>query len=224
MARNGHSTARQACFPPIAPIIWLRIFACSTTELEIMSVFFKPVPVCNFAQTPCLAALALGQGRADRSQRDRRNTGEGLARRQGLSWLRLCRSLPTRAAGQDEHPLCRGECAIARQGRRDELSQSRQSGPVDTREQGYGRSRSRIHRSFPRQARSRSRDQASKWQELFPKAGRMSCPPTSIWCGSRFRNSAAKAVGEEKAKSLETAVDALEKCSDVGAIMKFAGK
>ncbi len=28
-------------------------------ELEIMSVFFKPVPVCNFAQTPCLAALAL---------------------------------------------------------------------------------------------------------------------------------------------------------------------
>jgi 2-methylcitrate dehydratase PrpD len=28
-------------------------------ELEIMSVFFKPVPVCNFAQTPCLAAIAL---------------------------------------------------------------------------------------------------------------------------------------------------------------------
>jgi 2-methylcitrate dehydratase PrpD len=30
-------------------------------ELEIMSVFFKPVPVCNFAQTPCLAALALAK-------------------------------------------------------------------------------------------------------------------------------------------------------------------
>jgi 2-methylcitrate dehydratase PrpD len=28
-------------------------------EPEIMSVFFKPVPVCNFAQTPCLAAVAL---------------------------------------------------------------------------------------------------------------------------------------------------------------------
>ncbi|MCB1516482.1 MAG: MmgE/PrpD family protein [Hyphomicrobiaceae bacterium] len=26
---------------------------------EIMSVFFKPVPVCNFAQTPCLAALSI---------------------------------------------------------------------------------------------------------------------------------------------------------------------
>ena len=24
-----------------------------------MSVFFKPVPVCNFAQTPCLAAIEL---------------------------------------------------------------------------------------------------------------------------------------------------------------------
>jgi 2-methylcitrate dehydratase PrpD len=28
-------------------------------EPEIMSVFFKPVPVCNFAQTPCLAAIEL---------------------------------------------------------------------------------------------------------------------------------------------------------------------
>ena len=28
-------------------------------EPEIMSVFFKPAPVCNFAQTPSLAALAL---------------------------------------------------------------------------------------------------------------------------------------------------------------------
>ena len=26
-----------------------------------MSVFFKPVPVCNFAQTPCLAAIALAK-------------------------------------------------------------------------------------------------------------------------------------------------------------------
>ena len=30
-------------------------------EPEIMSVFFKPVPVCNFAQTPALAALALAR-------------------------------------------------------------------------------------------------------------------------------------------------------------------
>ena len=28
-------------------------------EPEILSVFFKPAPVCNFAQTPCLAAVAL---------------------------------------------------------------------------------------------------------------------------------------------------------------------
>jgi 2-methylcitrate dehydratase PrpD len=28
-------------------------------EPEILSVFFKPVPVCNFAQTPCLAAIKL---------------------------------------------------------------------------------------------------------------------------------------------------------------------
>ncbi len=30
-------------------------------EPEIISVFFKPVPVCNFAQTPCLAAVALAK-------------------------------------------------------------------------------------------------------------------------------------------------------------------
>ena len=28
-------------------------------EPEILSVFFKPAPVCNFAQTPCLTAVAL---------------------------------------------------------------------------------------------------------------------------------------------------------------------
>lgn len=31
------------------------------TAPEILSVFFKPVPVCNFAQTPALAALELAQ-------------------------------------------------------------------------------------------------------------------------------------------------------------------
>lgn len=30
-------------------------------EPEILSVFFKPVPVCNFAQTPCLAAMSLAK-------------------------------------------------------------------------------------------------------------------------------------------------------------------
>ena len=33
-------------------------------EPEIMSVFFKPVPVCNFAQTPCLAAVALAKDKS----------------------------------------------------------------------------------------------------------------------------------------------------------------
>jgi 2-methylcitrate dehydratase PrpD len=36
---------------------------------EIMSVFFKAVPVCNFAQTPCLTAIALArQERIDPAQ------------------------------------------------------------------------------------------------------------------------------------------------------------
>src|SRR5258708_4116332 len=30
-------------------------------EPEILSVFFKPVPVCNFAQTPALAAIGLAR-------------------------------------------------------------------------------------------------------------------------------------------------------------------
>ena len=40
-------------------------------EPEIMSVFFKPVPVCNFAQTPCLAAMAVAKEQKVRSLRDR---------------------------------------------------------------------------------------------------------------------------------------------------------
>ncbi|MBL8895426.1 MAG: MmgE/PrpD family protein, partial [Rhizobiales bacterium] len=49
-------------------------------------------------------------------------------------------------------------------------------------------------------------------------------PATLDLVRHRFRVAAAKAVGETKAKSLEAAVDTLEQSSDVGAIMRLAGK
>ena len=90
-------------------------------EPEIMSVFFKPVPVCNFAQTPALAAIDLAPGRALRSGDIEAVQRARLPCCQGLSGLRPCRTVRAHPASQDEHPLCRGERALL-DGRIDEDS------------------------------------------------------------------------------------------------------
>ena len=94
-------------------------------EPEIMSVFFKPVPVCNFAQTPCLAAVALAKDKSFDPSEIVSVEVQRVTRRQGLSRLRLSRPLRARPPGEDEHSLRGRERAHARLGRRNELSQAR---------------------------------------------------------------------------------------------------
>ena len=64
--------AGRSVWPGKAPTGGLTALPAGTTRLdvrlfdgepEIMSVFFKPVPVCNFAQTPCLRRGGCGQER-----------------------------------------------------------------------------------------------------------------------------------------------------------------
>ena len=93
-------------------------------EPEIMSVFFKPVPVCNFAQTPCLAAVALAKG--DKFDPSEIVSVEVSASRAAKAYPGCDYAGPVRARppGEDEHPLCGRERASAWIGRRSELSQA----------------------------------------------------------------------------------------------------
>ena len=54
---------------------------------EILSVYYKPAPACNYAQTACQAALALNVP----SDRDRGDYGEGFGGGGGLSGLQFRR-------------------------------------------------------------------------------------------------------------------------------------
>ena len=139
MARRRRSTARRACSPPIGRTGTAPRCSPFDGEPEILSVFFKPVPVCNFAQTPC-ARGDRARARGTASIRPRSSpSSSGLPRRQGLSRLRLCRALRARPAGQDEHPLCRGGGLAGRPIDEDELSRTSTIRAARFGGQDYGR-------------------------------------------------------------------------------------
>ena len=96
----------------------IRLFAGA--EPEIMAVYNKPAPACNFAQTAAQAAL-----RARARTRDTGRHRDGFDPRPGgrgpLPRLRFQGALSQRAAGQDEHSLQRRRRARARRARRRQL-------------------------------------------------------------------------------------------------------
>ena len=78
-----------------------------TGEPEILSVYHKPVPACNFAQTACQAALQLLATQAVAAGSHRRHHGTGSARGRAVSGLRLHRTVRACPAGENEHPVQR---------------------------------------------------------------------------------------------------------------------
>ena len=72
--------------------------------LEIFSVYHKPAPACNYAQTACQAALAIGMRQCSEITAVR---SEVLGRGDQLSGLQRSGSVRARPASQDEHPLLR---------------------------------------------------------------------------------------------------------------------
>ena len=60
---------------------------------EILSVYYKPAPACNYAQTATPGRARDGATRWFPERRHRIHRGEGVRRRRQLSWLRLRRTL-----------------------------------------------------------------------------------------------------------------------------------
>ena len=191
-------------------------------ELEIMSVFFKPVPVCNFAQTPCLAALALAKD----EQIDPNEIAaiSVKASRAAKAYPGCDYAGPFQRVLQAKMSIHYAVASALLRGKVDEASYLNLDDPAVLAlaskvnveaDPGYTA-------AFPGKQGAEVEIKLQNGKSFSRKLPDV-VPATVDLVRQRFRDSAIKAVGEAKAKSLESAVDALEKSSDVGAIMKFAG-
>ena len=152
----------------------IRLFAGPAPE--IMAVYNKPAPACNFAQTAAQAALRVARelesiGR-DRDRFDPRpRSGGPLSRLRFQGPLRQC------AAGQDEHSLQRRRRARARRARRGQLRRDRRS--EDPSPRRADRSAARPRSSPPPSRRSKAPRSRSGCAMERPSnsASTMSLPP-----------------------------------------------
>ena len=172
--------------------------------------------------------LASPRSRWPRSERfdpvgDRLRRRQRLARRQGLSRLRLRRPVRARPAGEDEHPL-RGRERAAARSRSTKTSYLELDDPALLALGGEsdGRGGRRLHRRFSRQAGRRGDGPPQGRARPLASPSRMSSPRISTSSAAASATAAAKAIGAEAAKALEAAVDDLERSTDVGALMQLA--
>lgn len=191
--------------------------------LEIMSVFFKPVPVCNFAQTPCLAALAL-------AKEERINPSEITAinvkaSRAAKAYPGCDYAGPFQRVLQAKMSIHYAVASALLRGKVDETSYANLDDPalLALARKVSVEADPDYTAAFPAKqgAEVEIKLQSGK---VFSRKLADVVPADMDLVRHRFRDAAAKAVGAEKAKALEAAVDALEKSTDVGSIMKFAGK
>jgi 2-methylcitrate dehydratase PrpD len=189
-------------------------------EPEILSVFFKPVPVCNFAQTPCLAAIA-------------------LAKKERFDPAEIVSVLVTASRAAKAYPGCDYAGPFAR------VLQAKMSihyavagallrGAVD--ETSYLKLDDAALLALAAKVKVEAGD---AFTAAFPvkqgaevmvrlKDGRVLShrlddvvPADVDLIRRRFRAAASKAVGADAAKALEGAVGDLERSADVGALMKL---
>ena len=188
-------------------------------EPEILSVFFKPVPVCNFAQTPCLAAIAL-------VREQRIDPAEIVA-------VDVSASHAAKAYPGCDHPGPFERVLQAKMSIQYAVASALLRGAVD--ETSY------LHLNDPalRALAAKVRVEAgADFTAAFP--GRQGAevtvhlqnertlskrlpdvvPADVDLVRARFRDSAAKVIGGEAVGALEAAVDDLERTPDVGALMR----
>ncbi|MDR3496305.1 MAG: MmgE/PrpD family protein [Ancalomicrobiaceae bacterium] len=187
---------------------------------EILSVFFKPVPVCNFAQTPCLAAIAL-------VREQRIAPGEIRSVEVGVS--RAAQAYP----GCDHAgPFAR--VLQAKMSIQYAVAAALLNGSVD--ETSYRRLDEAALMALAAKVKVEAR---SEFTEAFPARqgaevtvhlsdGRVvsrtlpDVVPADIGLiRRRFHLAAAATIGADAAKALEAAVDDLDHCDDIGALMRM---
>jgi 2-methylcitrate dehydratase PrpD len=190
-------------------------------EPEIMSVFFKPVPVCNFAQTPCLAAVALAKDK-------RFDPSEVVAVE--VSASRAAKAYPgcdypgpfarVLQAKMSIHyavasALLRGTVNEASYLKLDDPTVLALAAKVTVKEGDE------FTAAFPAKQGAEVTVRLKDGRVLSHRLQDV-IPADLDLIRRRFRAAASKAIGADAAKALEVAVDDLERSTDVGALMRLA--
>ena len=190
-------------------------------EPEIMSVFFKPVPVCNFAQTPCLAAVALAkENRVDPSE---------------IVSVDVSASRAAKAYPGCDYPGPFARVLQAKMSIHYAVASALLRGAVD--EASYLKLGDPALLALAAKVSIKAGDE---FTAAFPgkqgaevtvrlKDGRILShrlqdviPADLDLIRRRFRAAASKAIGADAAKALEAAVGDLDRSTDVGTLMQLA--
>lgn len=190
-------------------------------EPEIMSVFFKPVPVCNFAQTPCLAAVAL-------TKENRFDPGaivavEVSASRAAQAYPGCDYPGPFARVLQAKMSIQYAVASALLRGAVDETSYRRLDDPalLALAAKVKVEARGDFTAAFPGKQGAEVTIRLQDGRVLSRQLPDV-VPADIDLIRRRFGVAASATIGAEAAKTLEAAVDDLERSADVGALMRLA--
>jgi len=190
-------------------------------EPEIMSVFFKPVPVCNFAQTPCLAAVALAKDKKfDPSEIV---SVEVSASRAAKAYPGCDYAGPFARVLQAKMSIHYAVASALLRGSVDETSYLKLDDPalIALAAKVTVKAGDDFTAAFPARQGAEVTVRLKDGRVLSHRLQDV-IPADLDLIRRRFRAAASKAIGADAAKALEAAVDDLDRSTDVGALMRLA--
>jgi 2-methylcitrate dehydratase PrpD len=188
-------------------------------EPEIMSVFFKPVPVCNFAQTPCLAALALASKIGNPAAIE---TVDVAVTRAAQAYPGCDHAGPFARVLQAKMSIQYAVAAAILGGKVDEGSYADLDDPALLVLAGKIRVRKddKFTAAFPRKQGASVTVRLSGGQVFHEKLEDVAAADEQL-VRNRFRQAATAAVGAARATEIEAALDGLASADDLGALMRL---
>jgi 2-methylcitrate dehydratase PrpD len=190
-------------------------------EPEIMSVFFKPVPVCNFAQTPCLAAVALAKDKSfDPSEIV---SVEVSASRAAKAYPGCDYPGPFARVLQAKMSIHYAVASALLRGSVDEASYLKLDDPalLALAAKVTVKAGDEFTAAFPGKQGAEVTVRLKDGRVLSHRLQDV-IPADLDLIRRRFRAAASKVIGADAAKTLEAAVDDLDRSKDVGALMQLA--
>ncbi|HEY8015350.1 MAG TPA: MmgE/PrpD family protein, partial [Dongiaceae bacterium] len=202
-----------AAFRPGSPAPDIQLFSGAAPEL--LEVYNKPVPACNFAQTPCQAALALvreGGITIDQIRRIRVRASEAAVRYPGCD-----HAGPFERALQAKMSIQFGVAAALLHGSVEEANYRLLDDPAILRlaelmslEADPG-----FTAAFPAAQGASVEIELADGRVLSQRIADV-IPATPEQVRSRFRTAAGAVLGEDRAAAIERFTDRLEAADDVG--------
>jgi 2-methylcitrate dehydratase PrpD len=188
---------------------------------ELLAVYNKPVPACNFAQTPCQAALAAVRGQGIRP--DDIRAIRVAASYAAVKYPGCDHAGPFRTRLQAKMSIQFSIAAALRHGAVAETNYERLDDPGVTRLIGLVRleSDAAFTAAFPARQGSRVEIELADGRKLDASFADV-VPATEAEIRARFRASASDALGTSRAEAIEQFVDRLETAPSAGELPRLA--